>query len=290
MTNRKLSTRTRRLRKRAAGLFVAAVTATSLATFSAAPAGAIVGGRNADTNVVTGASANIVLGNMNCTATHIAPEWLITAKHCVGKGDRSSISLGGGRLGESRYAKEVVMHPDADLALIKLNQASDGPVAHISGQQLTTGTNTNSIGWGGASYNPFLTIQQADTQVQRRVFNIDPDNRKAQLIEVWVRGGRLTQGDSGGPLFIGDNLVGVASLSNGNQQPTINGTIGWYVPVADYTDWINRQTGIPTPARIGEPAPLVDAAAYPAVPPSGLAPAVGSSAIDSFLNVLPFRL
>ena len=146
------------------------------------------------------------------------------------------------------------------------------------------------MGWGGGTQNYFPMVQQGDLEVQRRVFNIDPDNREADLLEVWVTGGHLTPGDSGGPLLIGDTIAGVASMSNENALPHVNGSIGWYVPVAEHTEWITRQTGVAATAAAGQPTPRADILQAPAVQPRSLAPAVGSSAVDSWLSTLPFRI
>ncbi|EKX92469.1 S1 family peptidase [Corynebacterium durum] len=277
------------IRRTSLALATATLTAAAmLGTIS--PASAISGGRNADGDVAATASARVILGNTDCSATRISPEWLITAKHCVGQGNRSLVSLGGNRQGEQRHAAEVVMHPTADLAVIKLDQPSNGPVAKLSGQHLTPGTHARAVGWGGGTQNYFPMVQQGDLEVQRRVFNIDPDNREADLLEVWVTGGHLTPGDSGGPLLIGDTIAGVASMSNENALPHVNGSIGWYVPVAEHTEWITRQTGVAATAAAGQPTPRADILQAPAVQPRSLAPAVGSSAVDSWLSTLPFRI
>ena len=98
------------IRRTSLALATATLTAAAmLGTIS--PASAISGGRNADGDVAATASARVILGNTDCSATRISPEWLITAKHCVGQGNRSLVSLGGNRQGEQRHAAEVVMHP-----------------------------------------------------------------------------------------------------------------------------------------------------------------------------------
>ena len=174
------------IRRTSLALATATLTAAAmLGTIS--PASAISGGRNADGDVAATASARVILGNTDCSATRISPEWLITAKHCVGQDNRSLVSLGGNRQGEQRHAAEVVMHPTADLAVIKLDQPSNGPVAKLSGQHLTPGTHARAVGWGGGTQNYFPMVQQGDLEVQRRVFNIDPDNREADLLEVGDR-------------------------------------------------------------------------------------------------------
>ena len=79
-------------------------------------------------------------------------------------------------------------------------------------------------------------------------------------------------------------------MSNENALPHVNGSIGWYVPVAEHTEWITRQTGVAATAAAGQPTPRADILQAPAVQPRSLAPAVGSSAVDSWLSTLPFRI
>ena len=144
------------------------------------------------------------------------------------------------------------MHPTADLAVIKLDQPSNGPVAKLSGQHLTPGTHARAVGWGGGTQNYFPMVQQGDLEVQRRVFNIDPDNREADLLEVWVTGGHLTPGDSGGPLLIGDTIAGVASMSNENALPHVNGSIAGTSPL------LSIPSGLPARLEWPRRQPLVN--------------------------------
>ncbi|MBN9644830.1 S1 family peptidase [Corynebacterium sp. CCM 8862] len=262
----------------------AAGTALAVAAgLGAAPAGALIKATNAVPGPMADSSAHIAIGNMSCTATLITPDTLLTAKHCIGQGNRSFISIGGQHFGEAHQAKSVILHPSVDLALVKLYEPSRMPTVPISGVHLAQGMTGTIIGWGGAVNTPFMPVQQATAEVQRRVVHVPSPEPDAVLIETFIKGGLIQRGDSGGPLFIDGQLAGIASMSNAGDNNSVEGTIGWYVPVAEYLDWIRRHSGAPVPGPIGQPAPLVDAEKFPTYAPQPAPPTLG----DTLRRMIP---
>ena len=78
---------------------VAAAIAIASSTIVAPPAGAIAGGRvnNADS------LALLILGGSQCSGTVIAPEWVVTAKHCVHQGNSAILPQRGGVTPQERF-------------------------------------------------------------------------------------------------------------------------------------------------------------------------------------------
>ncbi|WP_080795634.1 S1 family peptidase [Corynebacterium pacaense] len=270
-------------------LAATAATAGSVTLGAQLPANAMADARNVSPDVRANSLVRMTIGNMNCTGTLIAPQWVLTARHCIGEGTHSELTIGGLRIGETFRGTEAILHPAADLALIRLDHPSGAQVAGLSGTNLQPGTTGNSVGWGGWNRLNQFVAQQGDATIVRRVVNVPSPDPGAQLLEAGVTGGRLIPGDSGGPLFVNGQLAGVLSMSTDTTNESRNGTMGWYVPVAEHLDWIGRQTGIPVPAATGAPSQLVDATAYPSqIPPVQVLniPATGSSLIDGSLRSL----
>ena len=243
-----------------------AITATS-SSIMATPAEAIVGGRVNDTKSL----ALLLLGDAQCSGTVIAPEWVITAKHCVNEGDSTVV------IDSKNYTPtKAILNPDADVALIRLDRAVHVTPARLAASNLHPEEKAYAVGWGGGELTGAL---MADATVQRRVNNLPAPLTGVTVIESQITKGRIERGDSGGPLFdeAGD-LAGVQSAAAGP------GTVAFHVPVTEYLDWIAKNTGIDTPKPVDEPSTLVDAAKYPTYVPNPQVPAIGSSVIESIMN------
>ncbi|HEX6288376.1 MAG TPA: serine protease [Herpetosiphonaceae bacterium] len=244
------------------------------------PGTEIVGG----TEAVPGAwpwTAELRLnGGHWCGGSLIAPRWIVTAAHCVyGKSAiQFTVVLGEHDLNaeegtEQRFSvSQIKIHPNyndstksSDIAL--LNLSSDAvytsrvqPVTLLQSPfdnpRFAPGVVATVVGWGrtsegGASASRLLQVSvpivSNSTCNQSQSYNGRVDS--TMLCAGYSAGGKDScQGDSGGPLVVpyGSTwgLAGIVSWGDGCARAY---KYGVYTRFGIFTDWVQREAGIPTP-------------------------------------------
>ncbi|GAA2974590.1 S1 family peptidase [Actinokineospora diospyrosa] len=181
-------------------------------------------------------------GTQNCTATLIAPRYVLTARHCVG----GSLSFRIGSLdqttgGTIAYGSQTTTHSAADLAIVRLDRAVNntpsplGTTADVAVNQYVS-----VLGWGATCTN------QAEINCQSRYLKVatvrvatvnDRDYFGGVGVGAYWYNGITAGGDSGGPMFASGRQVGVASTSNRSDYTT-------YTNITRYRSWIQSVAGV----------------------------------------------
>lgn len=183
-------------------------------------------------------------GRENCSATKIAPNWILTAEHCVASS--ATYTFRAGSLdqtsgGQMVTASQIIKHPSADLALARVSPAMSGPFSPLVAS-VSTGQTVQLYGWGATCTNqPEINCQSRYLKVANtRVTSTNGrDYRGGVAISVTRVDGIAAGGDSGGPMFANGRQVGVASTSDRSTRSNYTS-----VNHGPYRSWITQYAGV----------------------------------------------
>ena len=221
------------IKKAVVGMIAGAIALSS----GAGTAGAINNGYNASPNAVTNSVSRLVDTSGSCTGTLIDKQWIITARHCIPQvgPKNSAVSMGTTMYGNKYVVEQYFPHESADIALGRLNTISKENPVPLYNSLPSIGTYGKAYGWGNIQESWNKPLQQADVRVNSYKNNYIGIKRVGAES---LGGSRYQNGDSGGPLVINNAIAGVLSTGTKEQGRSDYGQ-AWYVPVADYSGWIN---------------------------------------------------
>ncbi|MCX5206366.1 trypsin-like serine protease [Streptomyces sp. NBC_00237] len=180
-------------------------------------------------------------GRETCSATIIAPTWILTAKHCVSGGGLSfrigSLDQHSG--GTMANGAQTYTH-SSDLALVRLDRSVAGTYSRL-GQpgSVTVGQSVQVYGWGATSQcGQEINCQSRLLKVANVTVTGGCSDAYGGSAICARRGNGITAGgDSGGPMTANGIQVGVASTSD--RQTTTA-----YTNVTAYRSWIRSVAGV----------------------------------------------
>jgi secreted trypsin-like serine protease len=221
-------------------LAVLGVVAPAATADDAAPM--IIGGGNASN--APWAARLFVNGQQNCTSTIIAPQYILTAKHCVSGAGTYTFRIGSldqTSGGTTATGTTITRSPNADIAIVKLDrsvQATFSPLGSAS--DVSVNQAVQVYGWGATCTNqPEINCQSRLLKVANvNVTSVSCRDYAGGVAVCARRGNGITAGgDSGGPMFASGRQVGVASTSDRSTSTA-------YTNITQYRTWIRSVAGV----------------------------------------------
>ncbi len=206
--------------------------------FVSSPAHAIVRGETVES--APWAASVLLNGEPWCSGVIIAPEWVLTARHCVQ--GTMSVRIGSVESANGGEVRAVVSgNTHYDLALLHLDSPVDTTYLPLADVDPPARAQVSIYGWGktcaGSSacpLSPVLKVAEVSvlTPVESRT-----DAYGGPVVATDFITGYATNGDSGGPMIYEGAQVGVASTADGQGFQK-------YSSVAAGLDWIHAITGV----------------------------------------------
>jgi secreted trypsin-like serine protease len=228
----------------AMSLLAAAPAATATPTTSSDPGTQIIGGGYA--TYAPWAARMFYNGQQRCSATIIAPTYILSAQHCVSGLAASGLTFRIGSLDQfsgGTVARGVTYttHSIADLAIIRLDRsvaATYSPLGTTS--NVWVGQTVQVYGWGATcTGQPEINCQSQRLKVANViVYSVACyDYRGGIAVCARYGNGIPAGGDSGGPMMASGRQVGVASTSD-------RATRTAYTNITRYRSWIYSIAGV----------------------------------------------
>ena len=219
-----------------------AVLATALAGVLGASSGAvaapvgpyIIGGGTVSS--APWAAAVFSNGSFTCSGTIIAPQWVLTARHCLG--GTMSVRVGSVYRSSGGVTRTVsATYGRYDLALMRLSSSVSTTYVTLANSNPPIGSTNSIYGWGMTCYSGCSASEQLKTANVQVTSNSATDAYGGQAIRSSRINGNAWRGDSGGPQFYNGAQVGVASTADGQ-------SIQNYGSVAFNRAWITSVAGV----------------------------------------------
>lgn len=180
-------------------------------------------------------------GGFECSGTIIAPQWVLTAQHCL-NAPGMHVKVGDVALqkGTDADVDKQLASPNGDIALLHLSKTVDTTYMPLADADPAVGDTNQIYGWGRTQGEnpPSATLKTADVKVT----GTGTDAFGGGAITSQGVTGSSWHGDSGGPEVANGKQVGVCSTGENDGSQT-DGTQN-YAKVSVSRQWIQQNAGV----------------------------------------------
>lgn len=224
--------------------------ASFLSVFGTATATGLTNGTDVAT---TDTAAEGVVQVASCTGTVVAPQWVLTAQHCVEVPNlQRSVYVGTTReqqhREENRFTSDyAVWAPHGDVALVHVTDAlPQRLIREVRRAPVSFGEQGRVYGWGAGTGE---TLQYARAAVGKTSSGVRPQESQHDAFLVqYLDEATAGRGDSGGPLFVNGEVAGVTSF----KAPQGGGRYSLFASLHGLGDWIAQTTATPAQPSTNE--------------------------------------
>lgn len=224
--------------------------ASFLSVFGTATATGLTNGTDVAT---TDTTAEGVVQVASCTGTVVAPQWVLTAQHCVEVPNlQRSVYVGTTREQQHREENKftsdyAVWAPHGDVALVHVTNAlPQRLIREVRHTPVSFGEQGRVYGWGAGTGE---TLQYARAAVGKTSSGVRPQESQHDAFLVqYLDEATAGRGDSGGPLFIDGKVAGVTSF----KAPQGGGRYSLFASLHGLGDWIAQTTAAPAQPSTNE--------------------------------------
>ena len=185
-------------------------------------------------------------GAQRCSATIIAPTYILSAQHCVSGTSATNLTFRIGSLdqfngGVVARGVSYTTHSTADLAIIRIDRSVSATYSPLgTSTNVYVGQTVQVYGWGATCTNqPEINCQSQRLKVANVIVTSVScyDYRGGIAVCARYGNGIPAGGDSGGPMMASGRQVGVASTSD-------RATRTAYTNITRYRSWIYSIAGV----------------------------------------------
>lgn len=204
----------------------------------------IIGGSPADTDATVQLRFGQGGSTYSCTGSVIAPQYVLTAKHCTEGIDWMDVYEGKetANPGPAIEVDETYESTSGDVAIVHLTKPANATPAKIADSYTATPGDTGTIEGYGARADGASSDRLYTANVE--VLGDSLDAYYGTAVHIKGVDGAANHGDSGGPLRVNGEIVAVCSTGDTADPGSDINSSSNYANLTNHREWIRSVAGV----------------------------------------------